>query len=283
MGDGLADRGDFAERIRLQLASRYRDIEAAVNGARFAIHLAAPGLDVSLPLAPLHNDCLRRPDRAGELISSWVATIARQLTAVPLAEFAPSRLLWCVRSRSYVEDLGRGGELLTRAVGTDMVAFVSETMPGSVMRGVPSTEWEHQGMTGQAIGALADTNTSRRFDNVVRRLREPGGVPRDGWRLSGDILFQGSVVMVPDILAAFAQKAGGDVILAVPDRSVIMAIPLAAETLRSFRHRVTQAHRDAMNPCSVELLITDGASLRSHDEHGAQTRKRLPLMAWLRD
>ena len=61
--DGMsepADRQAFAERMRLQLQARYRGVEVAIDGPAFALRLHGAGVDVSLPLAPLHQACLPR-------------------------------------------------------------------------------------------------------------------------------------------------------------------------------------------------------------------------------
>ena len=46
------ERAAFAERIRLQLMSRYRGANVEVDSARFALHVTGSGLDLMLPLAP---------------------------------------------------------------------------------------------------------------------------------------------------------------------------------------------------------------------------------------
>ena len=45
-GDSPGDRAAFAERLRLQLASRYSDISVDIDPARFALRVHRPGLDV---------------------------------------------------------------------------------------------------------------------------------------------------------------------------------------------------------------------------------------------
>ena len=47
------DRGTFAERVRLQLLSRYRGSDVEVDTSRFALHVTGSGIDLMLPLAPL--------------------------------------------------------------------------------------------------------------------------------------------------------------------------------------------------------------------------------------
>lgn len=92
-----ADRQAFAERIRLQLQSRYRGIEVVADDVAFALRLRGAGVDVALPLGPLHHACQRTPDRAGSLIADYVRQAERQLSPRAPAGVSPSRLLWCVR------------------------------------------------------------------------------------------------------------------------------------------------------------------------------------------
>jgi hypothetical protein len=283
MGDDPAGREAFAARLLLQLDARYRDVTAAHEAGRFALRLTAPGLDVSLPLAPLHNACLRDPERAGSRIAHWVSSVEQQLTAAPPAGFAPGGVLWCVRSRRYLAGIGRAEELLHHGVGDDMVAFVSETLPGSVMRGLPRSEWERRGMGADEVGAIATANSTARFARIAERVRRAERIPRDGWRVSGDALFQGSIVMVPPVLAAFAERAGSDVLMAVPDRSLVLAIPSAATGLRAFIHRVNRAYREAMTPCSTELLVTDGVQVRTAGSTARTARRGSRLLPWLRE
>ena len=208
--------------------------------------------------------------------------VERQLASPSTPAFAPTALLWCIRTRKYLDDLGRSDELLVDDLAADLVAFVSETMPGSIMRGLPRSEWHGTGKPDDAIRALADANTARRFERVVSKLGAVGSIPRDGWRLGGDALYQGSILKAPAVLQAFANRAGGDVILAVPDRTLVLAIPQSTEGLRSFRHRVNQAFREAMAPCSDALLITDGATVRALEVTPSHRRSG-GFMEWLRD
>ena len=127
------------------------------------------------------------------------------------------------------------------------------------MQGVPREQWSGPG-AGAVIGA-ADANTSARFARYAERIRSAERVAKDGWSFTGDVLFMGSVLLVPDILAALVEKAGGDVLLAHPDRELVLAIPAGAEGAKDFRARVTRTWRGAMNPVSKEILRTDGEQL----------------------
>lgn len=257
------DRGAFAERVRLQLTARYHAAHVDVDSARFGLHITGSGIDLSLPLAPLHHACERQPDRVPALIAEYVASIEHQITPQPAAKLSTSRLLWCVRTDRSIEGHGRAGDLLRAHIGADMTAFVAEELPGSVMRGVPREEWVAAGLGDHDVQRVANENTARRFEPLIGRLARTDRIPADGWRVASEPLFQGSLLMAPAVLAAFAERAGGDVMLAVPDRGVVLALPAALPSAERFERRALREWREALNPCSRELLLTDGRSLRS--------------------
>lgn len=257
------DRGAFAERIRVQLIARYRTAHVEVDGARFGLRVTAPGVDLSLPLAPLFHACERDPGKTPALITEYVASVEHRLTPQPALGLSPSRLLWCVRSDRSLSDLARAGDLLSVRIGAGMTAFAAEELPGSIMRGVPRDEWTAAGLSDEAVATLATANTARRFEPLVGRIARTDRIPADGWRVASDPLFQGSVLMAPAVLAALATRADGDVLLGVPDRSVVLALPAALPSAERFGRRVLREWREAMNPCSRELLVTDGTSLRT--------------------
>ena len=133
------------------------------------------------------------------------------------SEINPHRLLWCVRGTRYLDGLERAAELVTRPLGASMVAFVAEALPGPLMRGVPAAALAAAELDGAAARARADANTRARFSSLPDRIRTAARIPADGWRLGSDTLFQGSVLLVEEILAALVERSGGDVLLAVPD------------------------------------------------------------------
>jgi len=276
------ERNAFAERLRLQLQARYRDQTVSVDTARFALRLVGAGIDVTLPLSPLHLAVEREPQRTSSLIADFVRGVEGRLMPAPSAAFSPGRLLWCVRSTSYLEEMSRAGELLRRDIGGDIVAFVAETLPGSIMRGVPRGEWEQRGYDDAAIATAADRNTAARFASVAERVRSAERVPRDGWEYAGDPLFSSSVLLASDVLRAFADRAGGEVLIGVPDRALLLAVSAAAPGAERFARRVQQAYRDAMTPVSRHVLATDGSNLRVLPRE--ERKRRGPtLMAWLQD
>jgi hypothetical protein len=118
-------------------------------------------------------------------------------------------------------------------------------------------------MSDEDVRRVATANTAARFEPLVGRITHIDRIPADGWRVASEPLFQGSLLMAPAVLAAFAARAGSDVLLAVPDRSVVLALPAALPSAERFPRRVNREWRDAMNPCSREVLLTDGQSLRA--------------------
>jgi hypothetical protein len=282
--DDLADRAAFAERLRVQFAARHPNLQVEADPARLALRLRGPGVDVTLPLSPLHLECVRQPGRTAALVAGFVRASEARLTpgapgsAGNGAGPALGRLLWCVRARDHLADFSRADELLTVPVAADLVAFVAETLPGSYMRGVPREEWS--GMGDDEVRRAADANTAARFASLPGRIRAAGRVARDGWRMGSDPLFQGSVLMVPEVMRALVEKAGGEVLVAHPDRSLVLAIPAGADRVEGFRRRVLRSWREAMHPVSRAVLLADCTRL---EESGTATaRPRLGLMGWLR-
>jgi hypothetical protein len=284
-GDDLEQRAAFTERLRTQFAARHPGLQVEADPARLSLRLRGPGVDVVLPLSPLHHQCLRQPERVAALIGDFVRGSEPRLTpgapgTSPAQGAGPieGRLLWCVRARSHLADFSRAAELLSMPVAADLVAFVSEALPGSFMRGVPREEFA--GASDEEIGRAAGANTAARFAALPERIRSAGRVARDGWRMAADPLYQGSVLLVPAVLGALVERAGGEVLIAHPDRSVVLAIPAGAATEEGFRRRVLAGYREAMNPVSRAVLVTDGTRLEEYRPTTA--RQRLGLMGWLR-
>jgi hypothetical protein len=273
------DRAAFAERISLQLVARYHGAHVDVDAARFALHVTGSGLDLMLPLAPLFHACERQPDKVPALIGEYVASVEHQLTPQPAIALSLPRLLWCVRNDRFLGSHGRVGDLLRAPIGADMTAFVAEELPGSIMRGVPRDEWTALGLSDQDVLEAADANTTLRFEPLVARIGRTDRIPADGWRVASDPLFQGSMLRAPRVLAALAERAGGEVLLGVPDRGAVLALPAALPAAERFQRRVVKEWREAMNPCSREVLITDGQALHAVSR---RTRTSGPVvLPWL--
>jgi hypothetical protein len=278
--DAISDRTAFAERMRLQVAARSRGADVAVDAPAFALRIGGRG-SALISLAPLHQACLRAPADSPRLIANFAASVEKQLdTAAPL-ELSTARLLWCVRAGADIAGLKRAGDLLTVELGANLVAFVAESLPAAIMRGVPRQDWEAQGLSDASVRAIADANTERHFERLIRRIRSMQRVPADGWRMGGDPLFAGSVLMVRPLLRALRELAGGDVLVAVPDRGLVLAIAARLPGADRFARRVLREWREAMHPCSREILITDGVSLRAVPRRGGGVGA--VVMPWLQE
>jgi hypothetical protein len=279
-----AERTAFAERVSVQIASRYAGAPVEVDALGFAIRIGGPGsAGTTLALAPLHQACLRSPAETPRLIASFVASVEKQLQGGSPLELSTARLLWCVRARRDIDELKRAADLLSVDIGAGLVAFVAESLPGSIMRGVPRQEWMAQGLADPDVHSITSRNTEQHFARLLARMRGAGGerVPADGWRMAGDPLFQGSVLMVPTMLQALHDLAGGDVLIAVPDRGVVLAIAARLPGADRFGRRVLREWREAMHPCSRDLLISDGVSLRAVPRRGG--RAGSVVMPWLQE
>jgi hypothetical protein len=271
------DRAAFADRIRLQLTSRYHHARVEVDNERFSLHVTGDGLDATLPLAPLHQAVSRNPAQTPTLIARFVSAAENQLTPRVYGRFSTAHILWCVRSTAYMKGIARASELLLREMPGDLVAFAAEELPGPSLRGVPRAEWTDAGVDDDTVINAVETHTAARFQRLIERIRRSDRVPADGWRMAGDPMFQGSVLLVPTVLSALVERAGGDVLLAVPDRGVVLALPASAASAQRFDRRVLREWREAMDPCSHEIVETDGTVLRSHDGGG----RRGWVMPWL--
>lgn len=278
MSADRSDRAAFAERIRIQLTSRYRGARVDVDDERFALHVTGEGLDATLPLAPLQQAVLRDPAHTPDLIARFVTGVESQLTPRAYGAFSVDGLLWCVRSAGYMRGIARASELLLREMPGDLVAFAAETLPAASMRGVPRSDWIGAGLDDAAVSAAVDRNTEQRFTHLAGRIRNAERVPADGWRMAGDHMFQGSALLIPAVLAALAERAEGDVLVAVPDRGVVLALPSRLPSASVFDRRVTREWREAMNPCSHEILETDGVVLRRRDPGNG---RRAWVLPWL--
>ena len=282
--EDVEDRAAFTERLRLQFAARHRNLEVEADPDRFALRIRGTGVDVGLPLATLHLDCTRHPDRTAALIADFVRASESRLTpgarsVAGVDRASLGRLLWCVRARGHLADFSRATELVTVPLPADLVAFVAEALPGSYMRGVPGDELAALGSDEEVRDAV-DANTLARFAALPERIRAAGRVARDGWRMAADPLFQGSVLMVPDDCGALVERAGGEVLIANPDRSLVLAIPAGTSAEEGFRRRVLRSWREGLNPVSRAVLVADGRGLE--ESRPERPGSRLGLMGWLR-
>ena len=197
------------------------------------------------------------------LIGEYVASVEHQLTPRPAVALSTARLLWCVRNDHFLGSHGRVGDLLRAQVGADMsgVRRRGASRLDHARRSPRRMDVDRDERRGHA--PRRDANTAERFEPLVARIARTDRIPADGWRVASDPLFQGSVLMAPRVLAAFAERAGGDVLLGVPDRGAVLALPAALPSADRFQRRVLKEWREAMNPCSREVLVTNGQRLRA--------------------
>jgi hypothetical protein len=275
----MADRRrtEFAERVRRQVASRYAGAEISVDIEGFAMHLKAPGIDASLPLTPLFHQCLRNEAQTPVLISAFVRDVETRIDPRDEPAFSTAGLLWCVRTSDYLSGVARSQELISKSVAGDLIAFIARQIPVNAMRGVAESEWKDSGLTAKEISDAADTNTAQRFAPLLERIHGIDRVPDDGWRISVDELFCGSAILVDEIRQALVEKAQDQVLLAIPDRSVVLVLPASASSAPRFQFRVTREWREAMNPCSRRVLRCDGDLLTAIEPN---TRSR-ELLDWI--
>lgn len=173
-------------------------------------------------------------------------------------------LILCVRSTRYMQGV-RQEELVSRAVCGDLHAFVAARQPGLVMQGLSQGALLQAGLDAGLAWDTAQSNTEAHFAPLVDRLSGSGRNPRDGWRLRGDVLFQGSVLLVPAVLEALHSLAGQELWLGIPERGTLLAIGKGAEGAPLFPDRVRREFRRAMEPCSSLVFIFGEDGLKVAD------------------
>ncbi len=131
------------------------------------------------------------------------------------------------------------------------------------------------------VRRAADANTAARFAALAERIQAAGRVARDGWRIGADPLFQGSVLMVPEIRRALVERAGSDVLIANPDRGLVLAIPAGTAGEEGFRRRVLRSWREGLHPVSRAVLLTDGERLS--ESRAPRAGARFGLLDWLKN
>jgi hypothetical protein len=79
------------------------------------------------------------------------------------------------------------------------------------------------------------------------------------------------------VCRALVERAGGAVLIANPDRSLVLAIPAGTPAEEGFRRRALRSWREGLNPVSRAVLVADGHHLA--ESRAAAARSRLD---WLR-
>ena len=273
-------RAEFQLRLLTQLRSRYPDwtLDGAPDG--FGIRARKQTAQVTLTLDTLYESCRRDEASTPARISSFVAATGPRLAAAEASPGSgpgpdPEALVWCVRLEKVVRGYSRSPELVTRPLPGGLLAFVSEALPGEVMRGVSAEEAAAAGLSPERLVELADRNTSLRLGGWREVLDGRPGQRR--WLFSEDTLFSSSLLLVPEFLEAVARKGGGEAALLVPDRGMVVAAVGDAAGPPQLRHLARRLYGMARSPLIPQVLTTDGRSLSMHP---AEAQPRRPWSGW---
>lgn len=216
-----------------------------------------------ISLARLYADLDEEGINPAERISRWV----REMEGVmrPSFEFSAEDLLWCVRSDRYLDDVARDS-LITLPLAGDLVAFCAASLPGSVMRGVATYHLDERGMSEEDARTHATNGTLRRMQGTLDKIAAAARQPRDGWRLQGDILFQGSLLALKEGRDALRGLCQGDILVGVPDRGTLLCIAPSAPGEAGFSDRVRRAYRESFDPCSRFIYRLEEEHIVVEDE-----------------
>lgn len=272
-------RRQFQERIVVQLRSRYPAWEFLPLPHGFAVVGRRDRHSVSFSLTTLHQAVSRPGAAVPEEISRFVAEAAPRLavaeSGAPEGAPDPTTLVWCVRTERVIGRYQRSGELLTRPLPAGLVAFVAEALPGEIMRGVSLVEAEHAGLAASELESRADQNTAVRLDSWRQRLGATP--PQQRWLFTEDVLFSSSLLLVPDFLAAVADRGGGTALLLAPDRGVLVAAVREGADPDQLRHIGRRLYGRASSPLIPQLLTTNGREILLHP---SEREPRRPWTGW---
>jgi hypothetical protein len=270
------ERQRFLERMLVQLRSRYSDWE--FNPARdgFGITARKDRALVSLSLTTLHQATLRSGAAVPEDISRFVAAAGPRLSG---AEDSPElgsgtldheALVWCVRAERAIRRYPRSDELVTRQLPGGLLAFVSEALPGEIMRGISRHDAAAAGLSEEELSARADHNTAARLGRWSDHLAKP---PEHGrWLFTDDVLFSSSLLLVEPFLKEVAQRGGGEATLLVPDRGMLVAAVGDGASPDQLRRVSSRLYRLAISPLIPYLLVTDGKDIQLHPSERRERR-----------
>ncbi len=273
-------RGEFQLRLLTQLRSRYPDwsLEAAPDG--FGVLARKDRAQVTLTLETLYASCRQEEVSTPARISSFVAAAGPRLAAAEASPESgaapdPDALMWCVRLERVVRGYSRSPELVTRPLPGGLLAFVSEALPGEVMRGVSAEEAGAAGLAPDRLAEMADRNTALRLQGWREILNQHSAQRR--WLFSEDPLFSSSLLLVPEFLAALAQRGGGEAALLVPDRGMVVGAVGEAAAPPQLQHLARRLYGMAKSPLIPQVLATDGSSVVLHP---AESVPRRPWSGW---
>ena len=264
-----------------QLRARYPAWEFDPSADGFAISASRPRARVSFSLTTLYQAAAAPEALVPEEISRFVQAAGPRLSAAedaPVAEggiLDPEALVWCVRTEKVIRRYPRAGELLTRPLPGGLLAFVSEALPGEIMRGVSRRQAAEGGLDEAELVRRSDHNTAVRLQSWARQLET---APRQGrWIFTHDVLFSSSLLLVRPFLRAVAERGHGSAALLVPDRGTLVASVGEGAQPQQLRHVARRLYGMAESPLTPYLLITDGQSLELHP--GEQSPRR-PWSGW---
>ncbi|MHB8324665.1 MAG: hypothetical protein ACYDHB_09640 [Candidatus Dormibacteria bacterium] len=274
-------RQQFSERLLHQLQARYPawDFQASEDG--FAIAASKQRARVSFSLTTLYQAAAAPGALVPVEISRFVQaagprlSVAEDSTSADGAVLDPEALVWCVRTQKVISRYPRAAELLSRPLPGGLLAFVSEALPGEIMRGVSRHQAAAGGLDEAELGRRSDHNTAVRLQSWARQLETP---PRQGrWIFTQDVLFSSSLLLVEPFLRAVAEQGHGTATLLVPDRGKLVAAVGEGDHPQQLRHLARRLYGMAESPLIPHLLITDGHSLGLHP---AEQSPRRPWSGW---
>jgi hypothetical protein len=274
-------RQQFTERLVNQLRARYRtwEFEPAEDG--FAVIARKQQTRVSLSLTTLYQAAAAPGAVIPAEILRFVQAAGPRLSAAesaPVPEGGvpdPEALVWCVRTRKMISRYPRAGELLTRELPGGLLAFVSEALPGEIMRGVSRQQAAEGGLDEAELVRRSDHNTALRLQRWAQQLATP---PKEGrWVFRQDVLFSSSLLLVAPFLRAVAERGQGTATLLVPDRGTLVAAVGDGDRTPQLRHLARRLYGMADSPLIPYLLRTDGEHLELHPGEAAARR---PWSGW---
>ncbi|HUY53555.1 MAG TPA: hypothetical protein VMV23_00145 [Candidatus Nanopelagicaceae bacterium] len=274
-------RQQFSERLLNQLRSRYPswDFQPADQG--FAISARKEQARLSLSLTTLYQAAAAPGSLAPAEILRFVQAAGPRLSAAEAAPVPeggvpdPEALVWCVRTQKVISRYPRAGELVTRELPGGLLAFVSEALPGEIMRGVSLKQAAEGGLNEAELVRRSDHNTAVRLQRWEQQLATS---PRQGrWIFRHDVLFSSSLLLVPPFLQAVAARGQGSAALLVPDRGTLVAAIGEGAQPQQLRHVARRLYGMADSPLIPYLLLTDGHSLALHP---SEAEPRRPWSGW---
>jgi hypothetical protein len=260
----------------VQLRSRYPDWEFSPAPDSFGISARKDRARVSLSLTTLYELSQRPGAAVPEEISRFVAAAGTRLsragqTPDPGSETPdPEALVWCVRVERAIMRYPRADELITKQLPAGLIAFISEALPGEIMRGISRLDAEAAGISQEELVARADRNTVARLGRWAEHLDSPK--EHDRWLFTDDVLYSSSLLLVEPFLQEVARRGDGEAAILVPDRGMLVAAVGAGASPDQLRHISSRLFKLADSPLIPYLLVTDGKELHLHPSERPEGR-----------